>query len=111
MSLPDVAMRMRGDLGEEYVAFECPGCSDMHAARVTRGESAGPVWQWNGSLTAPTLNPSVNAVVQYGDDTPRKVCHFYLNAGHVQFLSDSTHGLAGRVVRLRPVLEEPPHES
>ena len=62
------------------------------------GTRAGtPNWTWNGSVEAPTVRPSVLSK----DGT--HVCHSWINDGRVQFLSDSSHELAGQTLDLLEV--------
>jgi hypothetical protein len=81
--------------GERFVAFHCPGCEGGHAVPVT-----GPrAWRWNGSLDAPTLQPSI--LVNRGGANPTvAICHSFVTACKIQFLSDCTHPLAGSTVEL-----------
>lgn len=92
-----------------HIVFDCPGCG---AAGPHGGRKYVPVegscrWSWNGDLERPTLSPSilqrlpgaaamdlpVNAVGEF-------VCHSFVRDGRIQFLSDSTHPLAGQTVDL-----------
>jgi len=57
---------------EQAFSFACPKherrCGDLVIAgrtilrRGSRGEGAVPMWDWDGSTTAPTFTPSVNCV-------------------------------------------------
>jgi hypothetical protein len=80
-------------VGEKAV-FWCPGCQDHHFLNISGGE---PVWTWNGSYIKPTFNPSLR--VRYGSHGS-KVCHLFLTEGRIQFLSDCTHGLRGKTVKM-----------
>lgn len=99
-----------GDVVTEGVHFRCPGCDEVH------GISLGPSgWTWNGDLERPTFQPSVlvggvqwdtasgfhkpNHHVAPGEPI---VCHSFVTDGRIQFLSDSTHELAGQTVDLPP---------
>lgn len=51
--------------GEALLWYVCPcGCGVVGTLWIGNGfkPGAGPSWEWNGSLEAPTLNPSVNHV-------------------------------------------------
>jgi hypothetical protein len=51
--------------GEQTFWYCCPsGSGDIGPLLVGNGfkPAIGPSWQWNGSLSAPTLYPSVNHV-------------------------------------------------
>lgn len=85
------------------ISFFCPGCGDAHQIQV-------PTWTWNGSEEAPTFSPSVLGKF-YGltrtADGPDKIsgpkeqtCHSFVTDGKIQYLSDSTHHLAGQTVDL-----------
>ncbi len=80
------------------LSFFCPGCSTFHSVSVN---TAGARWSWNQSLELPTLTPSIHVT----DDGGATVCHSYVRNGEIQFLSDSTHALAGQMVDL-PVVQE-----
>lgn len=106
-------------LGGGRVAFMCPGCEELHIVRVS--PSLNPSWDYNGNPDAPTFAPSilvqgVSAVKDakgewtgefvYGPDgnpLPMR-CHSFVTNGHIQFLGDCTHALAGQTVDL-PDLE------
>ncbi|KEZ13522.1 Ammonia monooxygenase [Sphingobium yanoikuyae] len=88
--------------------FFCPGCRAVHGIKV--GDGPGPRWGYNGNPTASTFTPSVlvttgravdpNFQPEPGD--PPEVCHSFVTDGNIQFLSDSTHALAGQTVVLPP---------
>lgn len=78
--------------------FMCPGCKVGHRFDCE-------TWKFNGDMNKPTLDPSY---LTWGDgryvngkwsDKPWK-CHSYVKAGQIQFLTDSTHDLAGITVDL-----------
>lgn len=80
----------------------CPGCEGMHVI-TTEGDQP-PVWQFDGNLDAPTVSPSVmirrppNAAQWNVRD--EHVCHYFLRAGQLQFLDDSSHQFRGKTVPL-----------
>jgi len=86
--------------------FRCPGCNDSHA--INHGAGPGPRWGWNGNADKPTFTPSV--LVRYGANPDadeefkewrtERVCHSFVTDGRIQFLTDSTHELAGQTVDL-----------
>jgi Family of unknown function (DUF6527) len=108
-------MAQRGILrtmGEGLVGFWCPGCDETHMVNTDRLDR--PAWSFNGNYDSPTFSPSilVSGVRRMTDDeykrvmageeiepTPR-VCHSFVRDGHIQFLSDCTHSLAGQTVKL-----------
>ncbi len=89
----DVARRMPLANEPDRIMFTCPGCNDFHAVTVI---DDGGAWGWNGSLTAPTFTPSV-LVTGVGR------CHSFVTDGHIRFLNDCTHALAGTTVALPAV--------
>lgn len=89
-------------LSDGKVAFWCTGCGCAHAVTIG-GDKPHPRWELSGPPEAPTLTPSV--LVQTSDpDTvpsqPKTLCHLFLRAGQLEYLSDSAHSLAGCAVPL-----------
>ena len=102
---------------EGRASFQCPGCGMSHTLRVS-----GPgAWTWNGSVDAPTLQPSVlfqsghHAPGHHGDkcwctwntEHPEDKapficvrCHSFVTDGRIKFLDDCTHALKGKTVDL-----------
>ncbi len=94
------------------LSYWCQGCERLHT--VTVGEGEGPRWGYNGNADAPTFTPSV--LVRTGHhvgsrsaedcDLCRRerdvcnICHTFITDGHVQFLGDCTHPLAGQTLPL-----------
>ncbi|ATE84738.1 ammonia monooxygenase [Sinorhizobium sp. LM21] len=99
--------------------FWCPGCDGAHQVRI--GEGPGPRWGYNGNPERPTFTPSV--LVRSGhyvpgqegkscwctynaehpdDPAPFKcsICHSFVTDGHIRFLGDCTHELAGQTVEI-----------
>jgi hypothetical protein len=74
------------------VLFECPGCECPHAVDSR--------WTFNEDYERPTFSPSYLARCPGG---PVEVCHSFVREGRIQFLSDSTHRLAGQTVDLPEV--------
>lgn len=77
------------------VHFWCPGCNDVHGIR-----HGGEGWTWNSDVEAPTFTPSV--LVQFNVKGVDHICHSFVTDGRIQFLTDSTHELAGQTVDLPP---------
>src|SRR5688572_2783333 len=84
--------------------FVCPGCASfregyegVHSLPVNIGDKkiGKPAWDWDGNREAPTLSPSILSNYRLGD-----ICHSFLKAGVFEFLSDSTHKLAGQKVSI-----------
>lgn len=106
---------------EGGVMFWCPGCREMHGISVNSGVP-GRDWGYNGNPDAPTFTPSV--LVRSGHHVPGhegpecwcnwpdkaelpdlqcRICHSFVTDGQIQFLTDSTHELAGQTVPLPPL--------
>jgi len=73
--------------------FNCPGCGDPHVIPTLPNERG---WAFMGDEETPTFEPSI--LVHETSVTPR--CHSFVRAGRIEFLSDSTHALAGQTVDL-----------
>lgn len=108
-------------MGDNQVAFHCPGCGEVHVLPVAPAASGmpRPVWGFNGNGDAPTFTPSVLAraghhadsaakecwctyEARFGRPAPFKcgICHSFVTNGMIQFLGDCTHALAGQTVPL-----------
>ncbi|MEL6485869.1 MAG: DUF6527 family protein [Pseudomonadota bacterium] len=106
------------------VAFWCPGCKELHQIPVGPQRRPGVAWGYNGDPEKPTFTPSL--LVRSGHYAPgwngpecwctdREdgedwgfgcfVCHTFVTDGHIQFLGDCTHELAGQTVPLPPIPE------
>lgn len=102
------------------IAFWCPGCNSAHAVNTS---DRFPRWHYNGNAEKPTLTPSLIQRTGHfmsshrpGDECwcdfnrnhprftgPRPICvscHCIVTDGKIQFLSDSSHALAGQTVDL-----------
>lgn len=83
----------------DAIVLWCPGCASrenwggLHMLPVSDTQGKRPVWQWNGDLEAVGLEPSIST-----KDSQGLVCHSFLRNGQWQFLTDSTHPLAGHTV-------------
>lgn len=96
--------------------FWCSGCKSPHMYRVgalPKPDTPGyleSLWLFNGDMEAPVFTPSLlNTWPQYRgpDGTPKGGrCHLYVGAadgtkpGHIQYLNDCTHQLAGQTVKM-----------
>lgn len=78
-----------GPHGGRNLCFQCPGCGNYHPVEVPR-------WDWNGSMTAPTFNPSLLC----NKDHPPSRCHSFIRDGKIQFLNDCFHDLRGQTVEI-----------
>lgn len=94
---------------------------------IAVGAGEGPRWTFNGNEAAPTFDPSLLVRSgHFGRADPRPgncycdaeargidcfgqtcgICHSFVRAGMIEFLSDSTHDLAGQTVPLPDYPEE-----
>lgn len=73
------------------IAFYCPGCEMYHGIDKT--------WQITFSEEKPTVHPSVR--VQYYNGKKDMTCHLFIKDGKIQYLMDSTHNLAGKIVDMK----------
>ncbi len=108
MSQRSPALREAAD---NSLLFWCPGCKESH--RVQHGPGTGPRWIWNGDIHKPTFIPGILArISHYAEhseedvDFECRICHSFVTDGRIQFLTDSTHTLAGQTVDL-PNFPEP----
>jgi Family of unknown function (DUF6527) len=83
-------------MSTDMYAFHCPGCRYAHAVTVDGAKfpTTGATWSWNGSMTSPTLSPSLLVFA----NEPKQRCHSFVHNGNIQFLADSHHVLAGMTV-------------
>lgn len=105
-----------------HIEFFTPGPYHFRLIPVIlKGTRAGTgCWSWNGSLDKPTLKPSiiVKGTVPLTDEEADRVlagekiepkpqiCHTWITDGQVQFLSDCTHELAGKIIDLLEVEDQ-----
>lgn len=79
---------------EDKWLFTCPGCNCLH--------SFGHNYSFNGDVVRPTFLPALLfGAVTAGVPGVRR-CHLYVADGHIQFLADCTHTLAGTTVDMEP---------
>ncbi len=98
-----LSSKLRSADGGRLIIFFCPGCRKVHGIAV--GQGPGPRWDWDGNADRPTFSPSilVRAIFpppREPDDPPDVICHSFVRAGRIEFLSDCTHALAGQTVDL-----------
>ncbi len=101
---------IRASLAEgNRVHIWCPACNKAHGLHVGLDG-----WTFNDDLERPTFTPSLKATYRhptgYSNDNPAplgydgpysdEVCHSFITDGRIQFLTDSTHSLAGQTVDL-----------
>jgi len=91
MNEETVVLSSFSDESGAYWLFWCPGCSTHHAPRKNR-------WSLTGSMSSPTLHPSVVSI--YGT---YKRCHLFVKDGNLVYLNDCTHKFAGMTIPLEPL--------
>ena len=85
-----IAIRTHG--GEQWVWYYCAGCKQLHGVPSKR-------WNWNGSITSPTLSPSVRHYFPASEYGPEKTtCHYFVRDGRIEFCGDCEHELSGKIV-------------
>jgi hypothetical protein len=94
-----IASRIAERVNMPDVVFFCPGCKCEHGVWTSKAASNGARWTWNEDMVKPTFSPSLLITFE---TTPKQVCHSFVRDGHIQFLGDSTHALAGQTVALPP---------
>lgn len=99
-----------GSTSADYL-FWCPGCKMAHGV-WTKPRQTGAVWRFNGDMEAPTFEPSllIQGTVDLTPEQHQQImagksvepkpfrCHLFVRQGFLQFLTDSTHPLAGMTV-------------
>lgn len=91
--LQPVAQSDRGDArNHPDFLFWCPGCQCCHGVWTTKPNYLGARWGFDGNLDHPTFSPSIVT------RSENSVCHLFVRNGTIQFLTDSTHALAGKTV-------------
>ena len=68
--------------------IKCPGCNRVHPIDSR--------WTYNEDRDNPTFSPSLLV----NEHRPHMRCHSFIKNGHIQFLSDCFHSLAGQTVVL-----------
>jgi hypothetical protein len=60
-----------------------------------RKNRVGAIWTISGDAEHPTICPSIIG------PTPKE-CHLYIRNGHLEFLADCKHALAGQTIPMAP---------
>ncbi|MES2706068.1 MAG: DUF6527 family protein [Verrucomicrobiota bacterium] len=82
--------------------FWCPGCDEPHGCWTgTPNHLTGAKWTWNDDMERPTFSPSL-LLTGYSSHGQERCCHSFVRDGQIQFLTDSSHSLAGKTVPLNP---------
>jgi len=86
-----VALFIETDESERL--FWCPGCRSHHYLDDR--------WTVTGPADAPSARPSVLVGRE-----PGSRCHLFLERGHIRYLQDSDHDLAGQTVPMEHIRDE-----
>lgn len=106
------------------IAHYCPACDELHFFAIEEPFKPGQRWEYNGNAEKPSFSPSMLIRTGHYVDRPGwsnkpgdcaicdaggdygtcGICHYFLKDGRIEYLSDSTHKLAG--VRV-PLVEIP----
>ena len=108
----------------EALLLWCPGCAEpwpganqdersggLHMLPVGGDTGGRPTWSFDGNVERPTLSPSILTRLEHARrrvqgelrDVGLFVCHSFLRAGVWEFLTDSTHPLAGKHIPAVPL--------
>lgn len=98
-----MAPKLRRDPNDAGALWHtCPGCEMEHKLIVSPALSyERPVWKFNGNFEAPTFDPSFRHL--FGHEDRRKVCHYTITNGNIQFHGDCTHHLKDTTVPMRDI--------
>ena len=90
--------------GTQHLTWWCEPCDSHHSVPVVVGPNPPEkkVWGFNGDLKKPTLTPSVHYLGWKDQNGNIKgKCHLFLRNGMVQYLSDCSHDMAGKTVKVQ----------
>lgn len=79
-----------------HIAIYCPGCELNHTLNIDPANGS-PCHTLTGTDDCPTIRASI---LEPGDRGLGPRCHSFVTEGRIEFLSDSTHKLAGQTVPL-----------
>lgn len=85
--------------GGRWIGHWCPGCRHAHLFYVDREKR--PCWTFDGDAEKPTFSPSMRVFIPADAEfgmAEKTLCHYFLRAGVIEFLGDSSgHALRGFV--------------
>ena len=84
-------MERAKEFGDNQYGITCLACGCGHMLKN---------WQFDGNLERPTFTPSLLVTGYLNKENPNGVCHSYITAGRIAYLSDSTHEYAGKTIEL-----------
>lgn len=88
----------KGALTGEYL-IDCVACKCSHCLATKIANENGSKWAFNGDVNSPTFHPSLKVTVR-PHTLEKLICHSFIKNGKMEYLSDSTHDLAGHTVEL-----------
>lgn len=94
--------------GQKYVGFVCPcgqcGYRGDAYKELPVDSPDGRGWFFNYDLHNPSFlhrNPHPSSILtQWEDESGKKVCHGWLENGHIRFAGDCTHPFANQTLPL-----------
>lgn len=69
-------------VGDDLLLHWCPACDRYHPVFINRPNHFGQMWNWNGSVDAPTFEPALR---------PSALCHYTVTNGIIKFAADCHH--------------------
>ena len=85
--------------GGSRLLFYCCGCLDLHSIVIDGSRG----WRWNQSLESPTVTPSVLSDWTNRTTNEHRICHLFIENGHLRVLGDCTHEFKDATVKMDPV--------
>lgn len=88
------------------ISHYCPACKELHSIAIDEPDPiTGDKWQWDGNIVEPTITPSLNLIwLSPMMKLPaRRICHYILAKGMIEFLGDCTHEFKGIKMNLPPL--------
>lgn len=82
----------------DQYAYWCKGCGHIHVFSL---KVDGGHHKFNMDMDNPTVEPSL--LQNFGGGS--KICHSFIRGGHIQYLNDCQHELAGQTIVL-PEIED-----
>jgi len=81
------------NVGVEYT-FMCPACGVCHSVDL----DGYPKYVFNKNMDQPSFWPAI--MVRTGPENNPNICHFLIDIGLIKFLSDCTHELKNKTIKL-----------
>lgn len=84
----------------------CPGCQGLHLINTQRKNDKNAQWSFDGNMEHPTFAPSINIDWTPSPSGKKKICHYFIDNGRINYCGDSTHALKGQSVELPEIPEQ-----